>query len=83
MARQLLTDPPQPNQMENKMSEKWTLQEGVKMDDATAGEVARIACALKSLSAYTSMAMESEDAPEDLQVIVDEGLEAMARIFVW
>lgn len=53
------------------------------MDDATADEVAKIACALKSLSAYTSLAMESEDAPEDLQVIVDEGLDAMAKIFVW
>ena len=65
------------------MSETWKLQESVKMDEVTAGEVAKIACALKSLSAYTSMAMESEDAPEDLQVIVDEGLDAMARIFVW
>ena len=65
------------------MSKIWKLQEGVKMDDAVADEVAKIACALKSLSAYTSMAMECEDAPEDLQVIVDEGLDAMARIFVW
>lgn len=65
------------------MAAKWILRESVKMDDATASEVAKIACALKSLSAYTSLAMESEDASEDLQVIVDEGLEAMARIFVW
>lgn len=65
------------------MTAKWILREDVKMDAATAGEVAKIACALKSLSAYTSLAMESEDAPEDLQVIVDEGLDAMARIFVW
>jgi hypothetical protein len=65
------------------MSKIWKLREGVKMDDATADEVAKIACALKSLSAYTSLAMESEDAPEDLQAIVDEGLEAMTRIFVW
>jgi hypothetical protein len=69
--------------MEKQMAALWTLREGVKMDDSTAGEVAKIACALKSLSAYTSLAMESEDAPEDLQAIVDEGLEAMARIFVW
>jgi hypothetical protein len=69
--------------MEKPMAAKWILREGVKMDDATASEVAKIACALKSLSAYTSLAMESEDAPEDLQVIVDEGLEAMTRIFVW
>jgi len=69
--------------MEKQMAAIWTLREGVKMDDATAGEVAKIACALKSLSAYTSLAMESEDATEDLQAIVDEGLEAMTRIFVW
>lgn len=65
------------------MAANWTLNKDVKMDDATAGEVAKIACALKSLSIYTSLAMESDDAPEDLQAIVDEGLEAMARIFVW
>ncbi len=65
------------------MAVNWTLHECVKMDAATAGEVAKIACALKSLSAYTSLAMESEDAPEDLHVIVGEGLEAMTRIFVW
>ena len=65
------------------MTAMWILREGVKMDEATASEVAKIACALKSLSAYTSLAMESEDAPEDLQAIVDEGLEAMTRIFVW
>ncbi|MCL4470632.1 MAG: hypothetical protein ACYC05_04850 [Sulfuricella sp.] len=65
------------------MSAIWKLRENVKMDDATAAEVAKIACALKSLSAYASMAMESEDAPEDLQKIVDEGLDAMTRIFVW
>jgi hypothetical protein len=45
--------------------------------------VATIACALKSLSAYTTFAMEREDCPEDLQKIVEEGLDAMARVFVW
>lgn len=65
------------------MSANWKLQEGVKMDPATAAEVAKIACALKSLSVYTTLASESDDAPEDLTVIVNEGLEAMAKIFVW
>ena len=65
------------------MTAMWTLREGIKMDDATASEVAKIACALKSLSIYARLAMECEDAPEDLQTIVDEGLEAMTRIFVW
>ncbi len=61
----------------------WKLQPGVKLDDRVAEDVAKIACALKSLSAYTSFACEAEDAPADLQQIVDEGLEAMKRVFVW
>jgi hypothetical protein len=65
------------------MAVQWKLKEGVNLDAATACDVAKIACALKSLSIYTRLAMESEDAPEDLQTIVDEGLEAMTRIFVW
>ena len=65
------------------MAVKWKLREGVNLDDATACDVARIACALKSLSIYARLAMECEDAPEDLQTIVDEGLEAMTRVFVW
>lgn len=53
------------------------------MDVALASEVAKMACALKSLSAYTSLAYEQEDTPEDLRQIVEEGLEAMSRIFQW
>jgi hypothetical protein len=67
------------------MTEKsnWHLQPGVAMSPEVAEEVAKIACALKSLSAYTTFAMEREDCPEDLQKIVEEGLDAMARVFVW
>lgn len=61
----------------------WKLQEGVSMSQDTAQEVAKIACALKSLSAYVTLMHENEDAPEELQQIVDEGLEAMKKIFVW
>ncbi len=61
----------------------WKLQPGVDMSPELTDEVARVACALKSLSAYTTFAMEREDCPEDLQQVVDEGLEAMNRIFVW
>ncbi len=61
----------------------WQLQPGVAMSPEAADEVAKIACALKSLSAYTAFAMEREDCPEDLQQIVADGLEAMARVFVW
>lgn len=67
------------------MTEKknWKLQPGVNLSPEVVDEVAKIACALKSLSAYTTFAMEREDCPEDLQQLVDDGLEAMARIFQW
>lgn len=61
----------------------WTLRPDVAMNPELASEVAKIACALKSLSAYTTFALEREDCPEDLQQIVEEGLDAMARVFVW
>jgi hypothetical protein len=71
--------------MEREMPENknWKLQAGVKMAPEVADEVAKIACALKSLSAYTTLALEREDCPEDLQQIVEEGLDAMVRIFQW
>jgi hypothetical protein len=61
----------------------WNLQAGIAMSPEVANDVAKVACALKSLSAYTTFAMEREDCPEDLQKIVDEGLDAMSRLFVW
>lgn len=67
------------------MSEKpnWNLQSGVEMSPAVAEEVAKIACALKSLSAFTTFVVERDDCPDDLKKIVDEGLDAMSRLFVW
>ncbi len=66
------------------MTEKnWQLQPGVNIAPETAAEIAKIACALKSLSAYASLAMEREDCPEDLQQIVDDGVNAIGKIFVW
>lgn len=61
----------------------WTLQDGIEMDATTANEVAKIACALKSLSAYAALAYEQDDVPAELQPLVDEGLEAMQNIFKW
>ena len=61
----------------------WQLQPGGNISPELADEVAKVACALKSLSAYTTFAMEREDCPEDLQKIVEEGLDAMTKIFVW
>lgn len=61
----------------------WSLQPNVKMDEKLAGDVAKIACALQSLSVYTSQHLEEEDTPETLKAIVDEGMAAMKRVFVW
>lgn len=61
----------------------WQLQPGVNIAPELADEVAKVACALKSLSAYTALVIEREDCPEDLQKIVQDGLDAMARIFIW
>ena len=61
------------------MSEEiWKLREGVELNIE---DVAKIACALKSLSAYTTLACAEDDSPEDLEGIVDEGLEAVSNLF--
>lgn len=67
------------------MSEQmnWKLKPGVNIAPEQVEDVAKIACALKSLSAYTTFVVEREDCPEDLQQIVQEGLDAMVRIFEW
>lgn len=56
----------------------WKLKEGVTIE---AEDVAKIACALKSLAIYTAMACENEDDPEELKEVVDEGMAAMDKIF--
>lgn len=61
----------------------WSLRPDVAMDEMTAGDVAKIACALKSLSVYTVEALEDDDIPESLKNTVDDGVEAIKRIFVW
>ena len=65
------------------MTEKpaWELQPGIQMNADTAVEVSKIACALKALSAYSTLMLEQEDNPEELQQMVQSGLEAMNRIF--
>ncbi len=54
------------------------LRENTQIDPA---DVARIALGLKSLAAYSSLAYDHDDDPEDLQEVVDQGLEAIERIF--
>ncbi|MCU7937842.1 MAG: hypothetical protein KZQ64_10720 [gamma proteobacterium symbiont of Bathyaustriella thionipta] len=58
--------------------ENWELKEGAELN---IDDVAKIACALKSLSVYTTLACADEDSPEDLEVIVDEGLDAINNLF--
>ncbi len=67
------------------MAEKnsWQLQPGVQITPESAAEVAKIACALKSLSVYAGLVIERGDCPEDLQKIVDDGVKAIGKIFVW
>lgn len=44
-------------------------------------EAAKMACALKSLAVYTAMACAEDDNPEELKKIVQDGLDAIDRIF--
>jgi len=61
------------------MSEaNWKLKDGVELN---AEDVAKIACALKSLSVYTTLAYAEDDSPEDLEEIVNEGLDAIEKLF--
>jgi hypothetical protein len=66
-----------------KKPQQWQLQRGIKMSEETATEVAKIACALKSLSIYTGLVLDREDCPEDLQKTVDEGITAIDKLFIW
>ena len=63
--------------------EQWQLQRGVRIGDEAAAEVAKIACALKSLAVFSTLVLEQDDCPEDLQVMVDEGLAAIDKLFIW
>jgi hypothetical protein len=54
------------------------LKEGAELNIE---DVAKIACALKSLSAYTTLACAEEESPEDLEAIVDEGLDSINNLF--
>jgi hypothetical protein len=65
-----------------KKSQDWQLQRGIKMSDDTAAEVAKIACALKALSMFTTLMIERDDCPEDLQKTVEEGVAAIDKLFV-
>jgi hypothetical protein len=62
-------------------SKDWQLQPGIKIDEKTASEIAKIACALKSLSLYATLVMDQDECPEDLRQVVDEGVAAINKVF--
>lgn len=56
----------------------WKLKENANID---VDDVAKIACALKSLSVYTAAVCDEDDDPEELKAIVEEGMKAVEKIF--
>jgi hypothetical protein len=60
------------------MSSDCELKPGAELN---VDDVSRIACALKSLAMYSMLAYEHNDDPDDLQVIVDDGLDAIHKLF--
>lgn len=63
-------------------SNLWELRPGITMSQDTLESVAQIACALKSLSSYSTFALDQEDCPPDLQRTIDDGLAAIRKLFV-
>lgn len=67
----------------SRKQQEWQLQRGVKMSEEAASEVAKIACALKSLAVFTTLVLEQDDCPKDLQQMVDEALASIDKLFIW
>jgi hypothetical protein len=62
-------------------SKGWKLQPGIKIDDKAASEVAKIALALKALALYATLELDQDECPEDLRLVVDEGVAAIDKVF--
>ncbi|MEW8095045.1 MAG: ribonuclease H [Candidatus Thiodiazotropha endolucinida] len=60
------------------MSEECHLRDGVELNLV---DVEKIALGLKSLATYSMLAYEHDDDPEELDEIVQEGLDAIDRLF--
>ena len=60
------------------MSDECHLREGAELNLV---DVEKIAMGLKSLATYSMLAYEHDDDPEDLQEIVQDGLDAIDRLF--
>ena len=60
------------------MDEECTLKEGAELN---VPDVMKIAMGLKSLAAYSMLAYDHEDDPEELDDVVQDGLDAIDRLF--
>jgi hypothetical protein len=60
------------------MTQECSLRSDAELNVA---DVAKIAMGLKSLAAYSMLAYEHDDDPEELDEVVQEGLEAIDRLF--
>jgi hypothetical protein len=60
------------------MSDECSLKDGVELN---LPDVEKIAIGLKSLAAYSMLAYEHDDDPGDLEGVVQEGLDAIERLF--
>ena len=60
------------------MSDECRLRDGMELN---LPDVEKIAMGLKSLAVYSMLAYEHEDDPAELEVIVQEGLDAIERLF--
>ncbi len=60
------------------MNDECSLRDGANLNLA---DVAKIAMSLKSLAVYSMLAYEHDDDPEELDEVVQEGLDAIDRLF--
>ncbi|MET0026866.1 MAG: ribonuclease H [Candidatus Thiodiazotropha sp.] len=60
------------------MSNECRLRDGAELN---LPDVEKIALALKSLATYSMLAYEHDDDPHDLDEVVQDGLDAIDRLF--
>jgi translation elongation factor EF-1beta len=60
------------------MSDECSLREGMTLN---LEDVSKIALGLKSLAVYSMLAYDHEDDPEELEEVVQEGLDAIDHLF--
>ncbi|MEJ2404500.1 MAG: ribonuclease H [Candidatus Thiodiazotropha sp.] len=60
------------------MSNDCSLRDGAELN---LPDVEKIALALKSLATYSMLAYEHDDDPDDLEGVVQDGLDAIDRLF--